>query len=43
MYLTALTFGHAFNIPCKEAIEEDVFQTHSFAADASQPHQRRKA
>ena len=26
MYLTALIFGHAFNIPCKGAIEEDVFQ-----------------
>lgn len=26
MYSTALIFGHAFNIPCKEAIEEDIFQ-----------------
>lgn len=35
MYLTALIFGHVFNILCKGTIEEDVFQTHSFAADAS--------
>lgn len=26
MYLTVLIFSHAFNIPCKGAIEEDVFQ-----------------
>lgn len=40
MYLTALIFGHAFNMLYKGTIEEDVFQTHSFAADASKPHQR---